>query len=214
VRVLILAFATAAALGQSSEEWLTWSAARAQGIGKAAYVRGRVGGLFDTRLLKTERSTNYKLAATWMTPDVVRATARMLQLSQRLTDDEARALVAEADAAGDTVVMVEIDPREGSGVIPNDWNAFMQPVLADGKAGRAVRGQNTPTLRDVKALAGTLRRNYDYDRFWVVFPLTHQDGTPVFPTDSTAGELVVRIHDREGRVKWPIPPSVRTHHSK
>ena len=40
---------------------------RAQAIGKAAYVQGRVGGIFDTRILKTERSYNYKLAATWMT---------------------------------------------------------------------------------------------------------------------------------------------------
>lgn len=133
--LLFLAPATAAALAQSSDEWLTWSAARAQGIGKAAYVTGRVGGLFDTRLLKTERSYNYKLAATWMTPDVVRAS--------------------------------------------------------------------------VKALTGTLRRNYDYDRSCVVFPLTHEDGAPLFPNDATGAELVVRIHDREGRVKWPIPESIR-----
>jgi hypothetical protein len=42
-----------------------------------------------------------------------------------------------------------------------------------------VRGENTPRLLDVKALAGVLRRNYDYDRFWVVFPLTQADGAPV-----------------------------------
>lgn len=208
MKALILAAAIAATFAQAGEDWLTWSAARAQGLGKAAYVRGRVGGFFDTRLLKTERSTNYKLAATWMTPDVMRAAARMVQLTDRLTDDQTRALLADAEAAGDTVVMVEIDPREGSGVIPDDWSAFLQPVLNNGTTGRAIRGQNTPKLREVRALAGTLRRNYDYDRFWVVFPLAHQDGSAVLPASSVTAELVVRIHDREGRVQWPMPQNL------
>jgi len=189
----------------ADDAWLSWTASQAQGIGKAAYVQGRVGGIFDTRLLKTERSYNYKLAATWMTPDVIRAAARTLQLAQRLSDGEAKALVAEAEAAGGTVVMVEIDPREGSGVIPDDWSAFLGPA-GEGREGSGVRGENTPKLRDVKALSGVLRRNYDYDRFWVVFPLRRSDGPPLFAPGVTQAELVVRIADREGRVKWPIPP--------
>jgi hypothetical protein len=194
----------------SDDAWLKWTASRAEAIGKAAYVQGRVGGIFDTRLLKTERAYNYKLAATWLTPDVIRAGARAAQLADRLSDDEARALVAEAEKAGDTVVMVEIDPREGSGVIPDDWAAFLQAGTPDGVTPRAARGQDTPQLRQVKALAGTLRRNYDYDRFWVVFPLTHADGQPLFTDRDTVAELVVRIHHREGRVRWAIPPSVRS----
>jgi len=189
----------------ADDAWLSWTASQAQGIGKAAYVQGRVGGIFDTRLLKTERSYNYKLAATWMTPDVIRAAARTLQLAQRLSDGEAKALVAEAEAASGTVVMVEIDPREGSGVIPDDWSAFLGPA-GEGREGSGVRGENTPKLRDVKALSGVLRRNYDYDRFWVVFPLRRSDGPPLFAPGVTQAELVVRIADREGRVKWPIPP--------
>ena len=206
---LVAAIVGSAAFAQSSDDWLTWPAARAQGGGKAAYVTGRVGGLFDTRLLKTERSYNYELAATWLTPDVIRAAARIAQLSDHLTDDEARALVAQAESVGGTTVMVEIDPREGSGVIPLDWSALLEPLLADGTAGRPVRGVNTPALRDVRALSGTLRRNYDYDRFWVVFPLTHADGAPLFPPGAAAAELIVRIHDREGRVKWPIAATLR-----
>lgn len=119
MKAALLALALSAALAQDADDWLTWPAARAQAIGKAAYVTGRVGGLFDTRILTTERSYNYKLAATWMTPDVIRASARLLQLSERLTDGQARALVAAAEAPAGTVVMIEIDPREGSGVIPN-----------------------------------------------------------------------------------------------
>ncbi len=200
----VLGFAQGADQG-----WLLWDAPRAQAIGKAAYVQGRVGGIFDTRLLKTERSYNYKLAATWMTGDVIRATARVLQISQRLSNEDALAMVAEAEAVGDTVVMVEIDPREGSGVIPSDWSAFLQPATARGTEARAVRGEGRPQLRDVKALTGVLRRNYDYDRFWMVFPLRHPDGAPLFDASATEAELVVRIADREGRVKWPIPASLR-----
>ena len=32
-------------------------------------------------------------------------------------------MVKAGDEAGDTIIMVEIDPREGSGVIPTDWSA-------------------------------------------------------------------------------------------
>ena len=114
-------------------------------------------GLIDTRILKTERSYNYKLAATWITPDVVRAVARLLQLQRRQTDDEARAMVKAGDEAGDTIIMVEIDPREGSGEISTDWSAFLQ---VKGRPGRVVSGRVEPRLRDVPALAGVLRRNY------------------------------------------------------
>lgn len=200
----IVAFAQGA-----DESWLRWDSARAQAIGKAAYVQGRVGRFFDTRLLKTERSYNYKLAATWLNGDVIRATARTLQLAERLPDDDTRQLVAEASAVGDTVVLVEIDPREGSGVIPNDWLAFLQPATPRGVEPRAARGESRPELREVKALAGVLRRNYDYDRFWVVFSLRHADGKPLFGPGDTEAELVVRIADREGRVRWSIPASLR-----
>ena len=69
----VLALALLLLGAHTADDWLRWPAARAQGIGKAAYVKGRVGGILDTRLLKTERSYNYKLGATWMTPDVIRA---------------------------------------------------------------------------------------------------------------------------------------------
>ena len=165
-----------------------------------------MGGFWDTRKLKTERAYNYKLAATWITPDVVRATARQVQLRSRLTDVDAQSLVKEAEAAADTVVIVEIDPREGSGVIPNDWEAFLQPK---GRPDAAVRGIINPELRNVKALAGVLRRNYDYDRFWVTFSLTGVDGKPLFSQADQEAEVVVRILDKEGRVDWRIPDSIR-----
>ena len=196
--------------GQTTDDaWLQWSAARAEGTAKAAYMEGRVGGWLDTRILSTDRAYNYKLAATWMHYDVVRATARVVQLRERLSDEETRALVTQAEAAGDFVVMVEIDPREGSGVIPNDWSVFLQPVFADGRSGRPVRGVAAPKLRDVVALSGVRRRNYDYDRFWVVFSARQPDGTAVLPGEALQAELVVRIAGNEGRVRWPIPATVK-----
>lgn len=198
--------AYAAVLGaQPDDAYLSWSAKQAESIGAQTYKRGRVGGVWDTRVLKTERSYNYKLAATWLTPDVVRATARLAELRSRLSAAETRSLVAEAGAVAGTVILVEIDPREGSGVIPSDWEAFLQPK---GKPDAAVRGTISGQLRDVRALAGVLRRNYDYDRFWVTFDL-HPGGAPLFGSADQMAELVVRIHNKEGRIEWPIPDSVR-----
>lgn len=189
----------------SDDDYLRWTGKQVESIGTAAYRRGRVGGVFDTRFLKTERSYNYKLAATWLTPEAIRATARMLQLRSRLPEAETRQLVAEAEAIQGTVIIVEVDPREGSGVIPSDWEAFLQPK---GSPARAVRGTSSPHLRDVKALAGVLRRNYDYDRFWVTFPLK-KDGVSVLADTDLNAELIVRIHEKEGRIEWPVSGSVR-----
>ena len=213
-RVLAAALAVALAGAVSAENsqtaatgspgYLTWPAAQAEAVGKRAYQRGRVGRMFDVRLLKTERAYNYKLAATWLTPDVIRASARLHQLTGRLTADQTRALVAEAEAVEGTVVLVEIDPREGSGVIPIDWEAFLQPR---GDGASAVAGVNSPQLRTIKALTGVLRRNYDYDRFWMVFPA---DASAPYPRAGvTVAELVVRIHNQEGRVEWPVPAGLR-----
>jgi hypothetical protein len=203
--VAAVASAVLAAQAQP-DDYLSWPAKQAEAIGQQSYQKGRVGGAFDLRVLKTDRAYNYKLAATWLTPEVIRATARLAQLRDRLSDAETRALVKEAEAVGDTVVMVEIDPREGSGVIPNEWQAFLQPR---GRPGVAVRGTIRPQLRDVKALAGVLRRNYDYDRFWVMFPLIQPTGSPLFSASDLDAEVVVRIYDKEGHVAWPIPSSLR-----
>jgi hypothetical protein len=200
---LLLVCSSARPAMQPADAYLTWTASQAESVGRSSYKPGRVGGLFDTRILKTERSYNYKLAATWLTPDVIRATARLNQLRSRLPEEAARALVAEAEDVEGTVVIVEIDPREGSGVIPNDWESFLQPR---GRPDEAVAGVVTPRLREVKALAGVMRRNYDYDRFWVVFPT--KDAS-YLRTDVQEVELVVRIHEKEGRVSWPMPSSLR-----
>jgi hypothetical protein len=98
---------------------------------------GRVGNRATIRLLKTERAISYRLRATWVTPEVMFASGRLAQLRSRLTDKEAQELVDVARTAGDTVVIVDIDPDEGSGVIPLNWEVFLQPK---GRPERATPG--------------------------------------------------------------------------
>jgi hypothetical protein len=210
---------TPISLGQTAaqdESYLHWSLQQADAVAKSTYQDGKVGSRvlwaltgIDTRVLKTERAQNYKLRATWFTPEVIRASARAAQLRSRLRDDETRTLVADADGAGDTVIMIEIDPNEGSGVIPPDWESFLQPggtVSSDA----SVRGTENSELRKIRALQGVQHRNYDYDRFWVVFPLVNDQGHATISTGTTEVELVVRIYNREGKIRWTVPASVRT----
>lgn len=212
--VVALALSAAATFAQD-EDYLRWTGERASQVAEGAYKNGKVGSrslLFwtgwDSRILKTERAQNYKLRATWFTPDVVRASARWAQLRSRLTDDDTRRLVADAEAAGDTVVIVDIDPNEGSGVIPTDWETFLRPKDAPYESGRFARGTPVEALRKVQALQTIRQRNYDYERFWVVFPLVTADGDPLFGPDTPEAELIVRIYNREGTVVWPVPPSI------
>ena len=205
VALVVVGLPAAGAQAPTDEGYLRWTSAEVESIGGGTYRRGQVGKTLDLRLLKTERASNYKLAATWLTRDVIRASARLQQLRSRLTDEQTRQLVREAEAAGDIVIMVEIDPREGSGVIPRDWEAFLEPK---GRPERGVRGVTNQALRDVRGLEGVKRRNYDYDRFWVVFD-DEKEGRPIFDAGDASAELVVRIYDREGRVEWPLPSSLR-----
>lgn len=194
----------------SSKAYLSWTASQAQKIGRSMRAKGKVGSSFDSRFFKTNRAINYKLRATLLTPEVIRATARLEQISNRLTDEQTRKLVDEAEQVGGIVVLVELDPNEGSGVIPLDWRVFLQPRgLKDGSAG-AITGIKSPQLRNIKALKGVKRRNYNYDVFWVVFPLVDENNKPIFGVNISQIELLVGIHDKEGRVVWKMPESIRT----
>jgi hypothetical protein len=187
------------------EEYLTWTEKRAEAMGNMMRAKGRTGA--GQGFIHTERATSYKLRATWLTPEVIRAAARKEQIKNRLTDDKTRELVAEAEAAGDTVVLIEIDPNEGSGVIPLDWAAFLREKRSRGLGG--VPGVNSPELREAKGLAGVGRRDYDYDIYWMVFPLRDEAGRPIFSESAKEAELVVQIYGKEGTLSWTIPESVR-----
>ena len=196
---------------QPSDAYLEWTEKQAVDTGKIMRSNGRVGGRLDTRILSREHSYNYKLRATWLTPEVIRATARLAQVRNWLSVEETLALVAEAEAAGDTVILVEIDPREGSGVIPRDWLSLLRPKRERETSAPSLRSRGTsvPKLRKLKGLAGVMPRDYDYDVFWVVFSLVSASGEALFLSSAREAELVVRIRDKEGRVHWPIPESIR-----
>ena len=106
-------------------------------------------------------------------------------------------------------MMVEIDPNEGSGVIPLDWVAFLGPIGSRPGEPGVVKGTSQSGLRNVRALSGVFRRDYNYEVFWVVFSLDGETGKPLFPESVPEAEVVVRIYNKEGRVKWPIPESIR-----
>lgn len=207
--VFLMFTLSTSALAQD-EAYLTLSASQAEGVVKNMRESSKIGSMFDLRGIHTSRSVNYKFRATWLTPEVVRATARLQQLRNRLSDQQTRELVAEAESAGDTVFLVEIDPREGSGVIPNDWRAILQPKDLKAGADGAVSGVNSPRFQSIKALAGMVRRDYDWDIFWVSFPLVDKDKNPVFPPETAQMQLIVGIYDSEGRLNWQMPESVRT----
>jgi hypothetical protein len=204
----IAAISNPAASGEP-DDFLSWPGPLAESIGASMRSTGRVGGVFDLRVRSRNRAYNYKLRATWLTPDVIRASARLEQLRSHLANEETRRLVSDAESVADTVVLVEIDPREGSGVIPATWIAFLQPKgLPEGDS-RAVRGLEVPGLRNLPGLRGAAKRDYAYDQFWVTFPLTNREGSALFSGADQQAELIVRIHEKEGRAVWTIPASIR-----
>jgi hypothetical protein len=200
-------------LGQSAPDaFLKWSEKQARETALSLRGTGRVGHIMGVRGLHTDRSISYKLRATWLTPDVIRASSRLAQLINQLTDAETLALVKEAEAAGDSVVMVELDPDEGSGIIPSSWSATLGSVGAGEP--RVVRGERHAGLDSMKGLAGGARRDYNYDIFWVSFPLRKEDGAALFTKVDREAELTVRINDLVGTVRWIIPESVRQRSSR
>lgn len=141
-----------------------------------------------------------------MSPEAIRAAARLEQIRSRLTEDETKKLVAEADQE-DLVILIEIDPREGSGVIPNNWRAFLQ--AKDSAANESLRGEEKSSLRNYKALQSVIKRDYDYDLFWVSFSLTDKNGVPLWKSVPNELELIVGINEKEGRVKWKVTNELR-----
>ena len=202
-------FLLALAAPGADDEFLRWDAGRAKTIALAARGSGQAGKSLDFRVLATDQSYNYKLRATWLTPQVTRAVARLHQLAKVLTEQDTRRLVAEADASGEIVIQVEIDPREGSGVIPADWVALLGARARNNAVPRSVRGASRPELRDLPALAGAAPRDYSYEVFWVVFPARCEDGQPLFSPSDNEAELSVNIRGKVGRVRWPVPEYIR-----
>ncbi len=172
-------------------------------------ANGKVGSSFDFRVINTDHAINYKLRATLLTPEVIRAAARLEQLRNRLTIEQTKDLVEEAEHSDQIIVMIELDPREGSGVIPLDWRVFLQSKnYKEGTGGWAIAGEKRPELKKYKALSGVFKRDYNYDVFWVTFPLSNDNNSPLIPKNTSEIELFVGIYSKEGRVSWKLPQSI------
>lgn len=192
-----------------SEEYLTWDLKKAEDIGQSTIKKGSSGKGFDFRIMDQDKAFRYQLRATLFTPEVIRASARAFQIRNRLSADETRKLVKEAEDAGDLVMMIEIDPAEGSGVVPLDWRVFLQPGGFIPGSDGAVTGIKSPHLKNVTALRGVKSRDYEYDVFWVVFPLTDKNGRAAFNDAVQTIELFVGIYKKEGKITWQMPASLR-----
>ena len=191
----------------ASEAFLNLTKNQAISIGAAMRPTDNVGSRMSFRGLKTDRAISYKMRATWLAPEVVRATARLVQLNERLSPQRARELVAEAEAVGDTVFLIELDPNEGSGVIPLDWTASLQPKdLVQGNLERSMQrsGSCKESARSRVFSSVTM-----HTMFWTVFRLRTDTGAPLFGEGTREAELVISIQGREGGVSWPIPDSIR-----
>ena len=164
---------------------------------------GQVGKSFDFRFKSTDRSYNFKVRATWMPPQIIQARARLEQIAKGLTATETKTLVADAQAAGNLIFQIEIDPREGPGIIPGDWVALL------GNTHHLVRGINSPQLRNLPALAPLAPRDYAYEIFWVVFPTKAEDGQQLFSTADRETELRVQIAGKVGKIRFQVPGDLK-----
>ncbi len=207
--LLVLIFCSSDLNAQSKEEYLTWTKDQATKIGLKWRVAGRVGW----RPVRFEITYSgvyfYELRATLMTPEAIRAAARIEQLHRRLTDDETRALVTEAEKTDGLVAFIELNPRSGSGVIPLNWYTTLRPKGVKDDSPLEIGGTSTPALRHVKALTRVGPRDYAYDVFWVVFPMRDKQGKLTWETAPDEIELVVGINDLRGRVSWHVNDSLR-----
>ena len=193
----------------TEEAFLRWDIRQAKSIALTERISGQVGKSFDLRITSTDRSYNFKLRATWLTPTTIQALARLSQLAKALNNSQTREMVSAAMASGDIMIQVEIDPREGSGIIPSDWVALLGPRRADSASPRVVRGLNSPKLRELQALAAVPPRDYSYELFWLVFPSKAADGLPLFSPSDSEAELAIQIQGKVGKVRWPIPTYLR-----
>lgn len=205
--VILLSFTSIKA---QSEDYLKWDLKQAEKVGKSNRTSGRTNNAAPFyRVMTRERAKYYQLRVTLFTPDVIRASARFQQLNNRLTNDQTKALVAQAEAVGDLVALVEVDPAEGSGVVPVDWRIFLQPGgFVVGNEG-AVAGIKAPELRQMKLFSGVTRRDYEYDAFWVIFPLVDGNKKPFFGESVNTIEVSIGIESSEGKLSWTITPDLR-----
>ena len=96
---------------QQNDSYLSWTKNQATAIGRDWRVAGRVGWKMINTEVFYSRVMFYELRATLMSPEAIRAAARLEQLRRTLTDEETRELVKQAENTDGLVVYIELTPR-------------------------------------------------------------------------------------------------------
>ena len=206
--LLLCVSSTSIAQQSQNEDYLSWTSKQAFNIGTKWRVAGRVG--WGSRLdLFSSENCFYDVRATLMTAEAIRAAARLEQFRRHFTDAETRELVTEAEKIAGLVAVIEINPREGSGIIPLTWHAILQPKGAKEDSPLAILGINRPELRQLRALTTVAERNYNYDVFWVVFPMKDPQGKLVWETPPDTIEIIINIGGKHGRMSWRVNDTLR-----
>jgi hypothetical protein len=207
MRGLILCVLAAAmvtcAVAQPKTDWNAIPEKQARETMLAMRTKGQVGGSWDLRVTGTDRSYNYKLRATWITPEVATAAARVLMLTKGISGEQAEEVAGAVATADAWFVFVELDPREGSGVIPREW--ISRFGLRENESRQAV-GQALPAEGVWKSLMSAFPRDYSYDTFLLKFPKSAPGGVSLL--EPGEAELRVRIYNKQGRALWKVPASL------
>ncbi len=98
--IVFSSFATGQSSTSEKESYLSWTASQAENIGKSMRMSDKAGGSFDLRVLNTDHAINYKMRATLMTPEVIRASARLEQIRNRLSDEQTKKLLQKPKRLG------------------------------------------------------------------------------------------------------------------
>jgi hypothetical protein len=207
--ILLVSLCSASIAQQSqNQDYLSWTSRQAFNIGTQWRVAGRVGWGSRSNPFASENCF-YDVRATLMTAEAIRAAARLEQLRRHFTDAETQELVMEAEKIDGLVAIIEINPREGSGIIPLTWHAILQPKGAKEGSPLSILGINRPDLRQFRALTTVAPRNYDYDVFWLVFPMKDREGKSIWETPPDTIEIVINIGEKHGRMSWRVNDSLR-----
>jgi hypothetical protein len=182
-------------LAQADSNYLLWTPAQAEQIGLA--------------MRKAAQAGPYRVQATWLTPEVVRATARILQLREGLNVETTDDMVQQAEAAADTAVLIELSGPEAAQVTAGEIEASFTPAGAAG--GGPIPGTQAPGLEEVRAYRGVAPLSKESRAFWLAFKLPREAYVPVIPGSGRAVTLTLRVKGAAASVSWPIPDSLRAH---
>jgi hypothetical protein len=189
--------------GPVTAPFLRWSEADARRVVQGARQTGTAGSrLWDGRVKDTHRSSRYKVRAILWTPRALRAAARLVQLRERLSNAETLALLAAVESRPLHVASIEIDPIEGSGVLPHDETRFFLQRPGDESA--SVRAVEATDITGLPLFHKFEKRDWAYELLVTAFPRALESGEPLAAAGAAALELVVEIGGKGEHLSFPL----------